>query len=137
MSIQQNFLTTILSEDSEQELQQKDQIFKQLFLAFSSETDENLECLKYFEYGKMRDEASKKITHGIKIKDKNILISDIMNAIEDLDEVPAPVKEYFPALTHTEWQATTRVITVLLLFLEKTDLNAINNQSEMPTLRKI
>jgi len=31
MSIQQNFLTTILSEDSEQELQQKNQIFKQLF----------------------------------------------------------------------------------------------------------
>ncbi|RKZ40727.1 MAG: hypothetical protein DRQ49_07425 [Gammaproteobacteria bacterium] len=135
MSIQQNFLTTILSENSEQELQQKNQTFKQQFLAFSSETDENLECLKYIEYGKMRDETSEKITHGIKIKDKNILISDIMNAIEDLDEVPAQVKEYFPALTNTEWQATTRVITVL--FLEKTDLNAINNKNEILTFKKI
>jgi hypothetical protein len=137
MSIQQNFLTAILAESTETELQLKDKTFKQLFLAFSSETDENLDCLKYLEYGKMRDEASGKITSGIKIKNKNILISDIMNAIEDLEEIPAPVKDYFPALTKAEWQATTRVMTVLSLFLENTDSNAINSESEMHTLQQL
>jgi len=124
MSIQQNFLTTLLSSEySEKALQQKDQIFKQLFLAFSSETSENINGLKQIEYGKVLNKASGKITFGVKIKNKNILVSDIMNAIEDLEDVPEPIKEYFPDLTHTEWQAATRVITVLLLFLEKTDFS--------------
>ena len=124
MSIQQNFLTTLLSSEySEKALQQKDEIFKQLFLAFSSETSENINGLKQIEYGKVLNKASGKITIGVKVKNKNILVSDIMNAIEDLEDVPETIKEYFPDLTNTEWQAATRVITVLLLFLEKTDLS--------------
>jgi len=124
MSIQQNFLTTLLStEYSEKALQQQNQIFKQLFLTFSSETSENIECLKHIEYGKILDQATGKITAGVKIKNQNLLISDIMNAIEDLEEVPEPIKEYFPELTNQQWQAATRVITVLLLFLEKNDFS--------------
>ncbi len=121
-SVQRTFLNKIINKEySVRNLKEKNQRFRQIFLTFASETEENLECLKHLEYGKLREEESGKETSGIKIKGKDILISDIMNALEGLDDIPDPVREYYPDLTDREWHAAARLVTVLLLLLEKTE----------------
>jgi len=90
----------------------------QAILEPGSDTEDNINCRHHMEYGvvKERDYAKKGI-HGFKIKGKNILISDIMNMIEDL-ELPAEIQDQYPSLTNKEWEAITRIITMLLLSLE-------------------
>jgi hypothetical protein len=56
---------------------------------------------------------------GIKIKNKELFVSDLMNALEDMEEPPREVKEYYPDITDQEWQASTRLSTLLLLWFEK------------------
>ncbi|MEZ4730245.1 MAG: hypothetical protein R3E79_24205 [Caldilineaceae bacterium] len=51
---------------------------------------------------------------GLKVKGKNILVSQVLNALEDLD-LPNEVKEYYPDLTDEEWQAVTRITTIVML----------------------
>ena len=123
-STQYEFLNEIIKTISSQQYAApyRDRISKQLgslFLDFSSETEENLHCLAHLEYGTSSNSKTTLNRAGFKIKGKDILISDIMNALEDLDTPPDAVKEYFPELTIEEWSATTRMMTVLLLLLEK------------------
>jgi len=42
-----------------------------------------------------------------------------MNALEDLETLPESVKNALPTLTAEEWEAATRMMTVLLLLLER------------------
>ncbi|OQY57868.1 MAG: hypothetical protein B6245_14855 [Desulfobacteraceae bacterium 4572_88] len=95
----------------------KNQEFREKFLALTSETEENVNCLKHLEYGKLTDSEAERVTSGVKIKGKDIVISEIMNAMEDIEYVPEPVKEYYPDLTNEEWQAATRFVTVMLLLI--------------------
>ncbi len=90
----------------------------QTILELGSDTEDNINCRDHIEYGVVseRDYAKKGI-HGFKIKGKNILISDIMNVIEDL-ELPVEIQDEYPSLTNKEWDAITRIITMLLLSLE-------------------
>jgi len=85
-----------------------------LFLEFASETDDNVRCLEYIEYGKSSNQANFQGT-GFKLKGKDIFLSDIMNALEDLETLPESVKNALPTLTAEEWEAAT----VLLLLLER------------------
>jgi hypothetical protein len=84
------------------------------FLNFGSETPDNMKCAKNVEYGQGRDKSSKS---GLKIKKKNLFLSDIMYAIEDMD-LPKEVKAEYPKLTANEWEAATRMITMILIALE-------------------
>lgn len=91
---------------------------RQIFLEMGSETPSNLSCLEHIEYGMVdRSEFGKKDLHGLKLRGKNTLLSEVMNAIENV-ELPSEVKEQFPDLTIDEWDATTRMITMVLLSLE-------------------
>lgn len=86
---------------------------KKFFLEFGLETQDNVESMRHIELGKIGSDF------GIKIKDKDIFISDIMNAVEDMEDVPQEVKEYYSEITHEEWQASTRVSTLILVLFEK------------------
>ncbi len=94
-------------------LKKYDRELKKFFLEFGLETQDNVESMKHIELGKIGSDF------GIKIKDKDILISDIMNAVEDMEDVPQEVKEYYSEITSEEWQASTRVSTLILVLFEK------------------
>ncbi|MFL5805622.1 MAG: hypothetical protein ACJ8CR_28275 [Roseiflexaceae bacterium] len=88
------------------------------FLAMGSETDDNINCYHHIEYGEVSERDSTiKSAYGLKVKGKSLLVSEVMNAVEDLP-IPEPIKEYFPDLTEQEWQAVTRITTMVLLSLE-------------------
>jgi hypothetical protein len=82
------------------------------------ETDDNLNCRQHIEYGYVegRDYAKGGI-YGLKVKGSNLLVSDIMNVVEDL-EIPPEVHAEYASLTLMEWEAVTRLMTMILVSLE-------------------
>lgn len=86
---------------------------KKSFLEFGLETEDNVESIRHIEFGNIGN------NFGIKIKDKDVFISDIINAVEDIEDIPEEVKEYYPDLTDEEWQASTRLSTLILVLFEK------------------
>jgi len=91
----------------------------QIFREIGSETPDNLNCCAHIDYGIVseRQFGPSKIL-GLKIKDKDILLSDVLNTVEDL-ELPSQVREYFPNLSLDEWRAVARMMTMILISLEK------------------
>ena len=86
------------------------------FLKFGSETPCNLNCFEHIEYGTVTNwkKRSDPRHHGLKVKGKNIFVADVMNHVESID-MPDYVKEHFPNLTDKEWNAITRIATMVLL----------------------
>lgn len=89
------------------------------FLRFASETPDNVNCYNHIEYGvvqKSDDDYTIKTT-GLKIRGKDILVADVLNHFEGLD-VPETVRNRFPDLTGNEWNAITRIATMLMITFE-------------------
>ncbi len=93
-------------------LRNLDSQIKQILVSFGSETEDNVECMNHFELGYLGTDF------GIKIKNKKIFISDIINALEDMEELPQEVKEYYPNMTDQEWQTSTRLSTLIFCWFE-------------------
>jgi|GEM_PF-2372092 len=112
-------LMLIESDLDDIDLKKFSQELMQLFREIGSETPDNLNCCAYIDYGIVsgRQFGLGSII-GLKIKDKNVLLSDVLNAVEDL-ELPSEVREYFPTLNLDEWRAVARMVTMILIFLEK------------------
>lgn len=90
--------------------------FKIALLDYASETPDNVASIEKIEIGKV--EVDKRLYSGLKIKGKNILLSEIMHGIENMS-MPADIKEQFPNLTQQEWEAATRIIYLVLSSLEE------------------
>jgi len=99
---------------------QSDQLMK-AFLEFGSETPDNVNCYNHIEYGLTHDWRSRAVW-GLKLKGKNLLLSEVMNVVENL-KLPNEVSKEFPELTNSEWEAITRMVTMLLIALERSDLS--------------
>jgi hypothetical protein len=106
-------------------LKKFDSSIKQLFFKIGSETEDNIESMNHVELGCLGSDI------GIKIKNKNIFISEIMNALEDMETVPHEVKEYYPDITDKEWQASARLTTLILVLFEKSLKKQILKDLEM------
>lgn len=117
-----NFIRTLLLACEEEKqgdsLQSLSEKVMGQFLAMGSETEDNLNSYYLIEYGMVDEQLlGFQPTSGLKVKNKNILVSQVLNVLEDL-ELPPEVKEAFPDLTDKEWQAITRVTTMVMLALE-------------------
>lgn len=93
--------------------------FFEIFLNSFSETGDNLNAVKHIQYGKVYEKWRKKYIYGLKVKNKKILLSDISNRLESLEVIPNSIKEDFPLLTLSEFQAVLRIITIILLTFER------------------
>jgi len=97
------------------------------FLEYAGDTPDNAEAAKLVEYGTVKQEyliSGSKQTLGLKLKDKPVMLSDIMNVVENCP-LPAQVKRQFPDLSAREWAAATRLITVILAALERRVTKAV------------
>jgi hypothetical protein len=89
------------------------------FLLSGSQTDGNMNCYNHIEYGLVRKRRrGLRKACGLKVKGKPLALSQIMNVVENL-RIPRQVKESFPDLTTPEWDAVTRMLTMILLALER------------------
>lgn len=88
-----------------------------IFLEMGSETPCNINCYNNIEYGVVTSlYHDHEIIYGLKVKGKHILISDVMNMIEDIN-IPDHIQREM-SLTDEEWDAVTRIITMILISLE-------------------
>lgn len=88
---------------------------KMAFLSDGSETPDNLEAIEHFDFGICQNERGE--IEGFKVKDKNIMISDVINALEGI-ELPKQVKEFIPDLNQEDLDAALRLATMILVSLE-------------------
>ena len=103
---------------SNKSLKNFDQKIRTLFLECYSETEENLNVFHYLKYGKVPKPRGRPLEIGFKVREKDILISEISNAVEDMEDIPNEIKEGFSNLTFAQWSAALRMTTVLLVALE-------------------
>lgn len=93
--------------------------FSRSFLWDTSATPANLSALEHIEYNYYFDKETQRKCYGLKVKDKDIAISDIFfKAIECNDQVINNLLEQYPQLTVTEIEAILRFITVILTDLD-------------------
>lgn len=89
------------------------------FLNFGSETDDNMNCFRHVEYGRVDGPVWRpNPRYGLKLKGKQILLSDVIHMVEDL-KLPSEIGEKYPDLTEAEWSAITRMATMVLLAFER------------------
>lgn len=86
------------------------------FLDFGSETPDNINCSMHIEYGNILG-SGKSPCVGLKIRQKNIGFADLANVLENVD-LPEDVAKEFPSLTKEEWDAFTRMVTMIMLALQ-------------------
>jgi hypothetical protein len=93
-------------------------IFQDEFLKQSSHSPDNIESIKHIEYGyvRVKDMQNRK-QFGLKIKGKNVLLSDIIYFLEN-EEICKVIQKEFTELTVDEIEAAQRVITILMSGLE-------------------
>ena len=96
--------------------QQRKQLME-AFLEFGSQTEDSLNCYNHIEYGLVPGFRCRRSAYGLKLKGKDVPISDVIHAVEDL-RLPNEIKEQFPNLTSEEWDAVTRMATMILIALE-------------------
>ena len=89
--------------------------FKMAFLSAGSETPDNLEAIKHFDFGICKNGRGK--IEGFKVNDKHLMISDVINALEGIT-LPKQVKELIPDLNQEDLDAALRLTTMILVSLE-------------------
>lgn len=104
--------------------------FYKAFLLDTSSTEGNFDALKHIEYNACYEdnqtlygEPITKTIYGLKIKDKNVLLSELFfKSVECCDEIIDVLLKSNPELTKDEIEAFLRFITVILLDLECEDI---------------
>ena len=118
LSDNRRFINSIINKPSSKNLDDRKVQYETGFSAIFPETEENINCLQHIEYGGTIHEISGHAVFSLHVSKKNILLSDIMNAIEDMEEIPEEISDYFTNLVTEEWQASLRAITIILIALE-------------------
>lgn len=75
------------------------------FIAFGSETPDNLHCAETVEYGKATlPQNPYFILHGFKLKDKPVFVQHVLEILETIP-IPTEVREAYSELQEREWAA--------------------------------
>lgn len=86
--------------------------FRARLLDFASETPDNLNCAGRIRFGDVGRVS------GLKLGGAHVLLSELAHELEDLPR-PESVKEAFPDLSEADWDAFTRLTTLLYASIER------------------
>lgn len=119
---QSHIISHLMQVQHQHSIQQRlQEITEQLhrdILEFGSETEDNIACTKHIEYGAIKQKRTGRVSeYGIKIRGKNLLVSDVLNTAEGSD-IPPQVKEFIPSITQEDWDSSLRIATLILISLE-------------------
>ena len=95
------------SQTTAQELTRK---LRRALLDFGSETPDNLNCANRVEVDRVESKT------GPKICGQDALFRDIAHALED-EPLPEALKEHFPEISEKDWDAFTRMTTLIYILL--------------------
>ncbi|WP_216209334.1 DUF433 domain-containing protein [Amycolatopsis aidingensis] len=86
-------------------------------LAYGSETEDNVAAVGRIGVRDVPLFGDRRAV-GPAIKDHGILVSDILNRAEE-SEIPDPVRESYPELDRSDWQAALRLATLVMTAIER------------------
>lgn len=99
--------------------------FKESFFRQASHSPDNLQSMKYIEYGDVKKEyLQNRRTFGLKIREKDILLSDIVYFLEN-DKIRDLIDKEFSELTCEEVEAAQRILTIIIAGLECQEIGLI------------
>jgi hypothetical protein len=89
------------------------------FLAFGSETEDNVSCVKHLDYGVLPISYKRGRELTLKIKGKPIPLGRLAWSAAATDRIPARVRRDYPDLTLEEWHAFQRFMTMVFIAFER------------------
>lgn len=121
---------TIVKSEKLNDTQQK---MKESFLEQASGSPENIACIENLEYGIamkcLSYNGKKRKFYGLKIKDTDVLVSDIAYFLER-DEVIHIIKKAHPELSVQQIESAQRAITLILTGFECIELGKYYENKE-------
>lgn len=90
--------------------------FRERFLAYGSETDDNLDAIDRTDVGEFRDSPLAFLA-GLRNSRTGYSISDVLNTLEG-DPVPDTVRSAMPELTQEDYDAALRIAVLCLTAFE-------------------
>ena len=96
--------------DGQHKPQDQTQQLRQALLDFGSETPDNLNCAKRIEIGAVAQET------GLKVSGQSVLLADLAHTLES-EPMPPGIASQFPQITEQDWDAFTRMTTLLYALL--------------------
>ncbi|WP_110758024.1 hypothetical protein [Paenibacillus illinoisensis] len=97
------------------------QDFEKSFLMQSSHTPFNIDAVQKFEYGRVEREYitdEYKGIYGLKVKNQEVLLTDIMYFLEGEKNVINVIESEFPELSISEIKAALRVMVIFMRSIE-------------------
>jgi hypothetical protein len=91
--------------------------FRAAVLAFASETPDNLAALDRLTVASFRD-ADGIVRRGLALRASGVPLADIAWTLEELDP-PAALAARHPDMTRADWEAFTRLTTILYSLLSR------------------
>lgn len=117
-SLLQHLFTLSQGHFAQSALEEKNKELIKSLLDFGSETEDNLSSCMNVEFGLVeKPELFSRKIYGLKLKDTDILISEVFHALEGIG-IPNHIRNNFPSLTKQQWDALTRIVTLILIALE-------------------
>src|SRR5271163_2714951 len=91
------------------------------FLAFGSETEDNVNCVRHLDYGVLPEFSTRRPQLTLKIKGKRIPLGELAWSAGGAayKRIPAKVREEYPDLTLEEWRAFNRLTTMIFIAFER------------------
>ncbi|WP_157982408.1 hypothetical protein [Nocardiopsis sp. FIRDI 009] len=110
-------IRTLVDADSGADAQELTRALARELLSLGSDTPDNLACASHIEYASRFTPSGPgpRPVSGLRIRGTDVPLSDVAWEIES---TPLP-RERFPGLTVEQWEAATRMITLLVLALER------------------
>jgi hypothetical protein len=93
-------------------------MLRERLLAVGSRTPDNVNCARHIEVGTIRPLAGPLETRCIKLRGRNISITDLLDTIGD-GRVPRKIRVRYPDVTEEEWHACLRVVMLILLMFQQ------------------
>ena len=97
-------------------IKDKEGSFEDLIDWYFSLTPDNKNLVKRVKIKTMNEVCTNKPTKTLTIKGYEL--SRIANEFESIDYIPKVLKEMFPKLTHKDWKAFRRLVTLIFSSLE-------------------
>ena len=119
MSLPIDDLRSLLAEfatDERPDLDEYTRRFRKVFLAYGSETDDNLDAVGRIDVGELRDIRPAFVT-GLRSSGAGYSISEVLNTIEG-DPIPESIREEMPELTQEDYDAALRIAVLCLTAFE-------------------
>ena len=124
-----------LKKQKKEDLNEASENLRVALLLHGSTPEEMWHNVDAIEWGEeLTDDKKEVIKQGLKIKNKDIPITEVFEYMtwDSDDEIPKKVADRFPELTQSEYYSATRIMSLLLSSMEWSDwLSEVENNGKM------